>query len=121
MADSLEDTTVAIFLAQRGTEQVEFTDPKGAVENAGASVDVLGTETGEAQAVNNDLDPGGSFEIEKSFADVSADDYDALIIPGGAVGVDDLRADDDAVGLVGEFAEAGQADGRDLSRPMDAR
>ena len=67
--------------------------------------------------MNNDLDPGGSFEIEKSFADVSADDYDALIIPGGAVGVDDLRADDDAVGLVGEFAEAGQADGRDRSRP----
>ena len=58
--------------------------------------------------MNNDLDPGGSFEIEKSFADVSADDYDALIIPGGAVGVDDLRADDDAVGLVGEFAEAGK-------------
>ena len=48
MVDSLEDTTVAIFLAQRGTEQVEFTDPKEAVENAGASVDVLGTETGEA-------------------------------------------------------------------------
>ena len=58
MADSLEDTTVAIFLAQRGTEQVEFTDPKEAVESAGASVDVLGTETGEAQAVNSDLDPG---------------------------------------------------------------
>ena len=108
MADSLEDTTVAIFPAQQGAEQVEFTDPKGAVENAGASVDVLGTETGEAQAVNNDLDPGGSFEIEKSFADVSADDYDALIIPGGTVGADDLRADDDAVGLIGEFAEAGK-------------
>ena len=58
MADSLDDTTVTIFPAQQGAEQVEFTDPKEAVENAGASVDVLGTETGEAQAVNNDLDPG---------------------------------------------------------------
>ena len=106
MTESLADTTVAIFIAQRGTEQVEFTDPKEAVEDAGASVDVLGAETGEVEAVNDDLDPGDSFEVEKSFSEVSSGDYDALLIPGGAVGADNLRADEDAVGLVREFADA---------------
>lgn len=71
MAESLTDTNVAVFLAQRGTEEVEFTEPKGAVEDAGASTDVVGAETGEVQTVNNDLDPGDTFEVEKTFSEVS--------------------------------------------------
>lgn len=106
MTDSLDDTNVAIFIAQRGTEQVEFTEPKEAVEEAGATVEVLGAETGAVEAVNDDLDPGDTFEVEKTFSEVSADDYDALVIPGGAVGADNLRADEDAVGLVREFSSA---------------
>ena len=108
MAEPLDDTTVAIFIAPEGTEQVEFTEPKGAVEDAGASVDVVGAETGEARAVNDDLDPGDAFEVERAFSEVSADDYDALIVPGGCVGADRLRADDDAVDLVSDFSEAGK-------------
>lgn len=106
MADTLSDTTVAVFLAPRGTEEVEFTEPKQAVEDAGASVDVVGSETSEVQTVNNDLDPGDTFEVERTFTEVSATDYDGLIVPGGAVGADQLRADDDAVSLVTEFVEA---------------
>lgn len=106
MDGALNDTTVAIFLAQRGTEEVEFTEPKQAVEDAGANVDVVGAETGEVQTVNNDLDPGDTFEIEKSFAEIYSDGYDALIIPGGAVGADRLRANDDAVRLVEGFIKA---------------
>ncbi len=102
----LTDRNVAIFLAQRGTEEVEFTEPKEAVENAGASVDIVGTETGVVQTVNNDLEPGDSYEIEKSFSEISSDDYDALIVPGGAVGADTLRTDEDGVGLVGESPDA---------------
>lgn len=108
MTDSLDDTTVAIFLAQRGTEEPEFIEPKEAVADAGATVDVLGAETGAVETVNNDLDPGGTYEVEKAFSDVSAADYDALIVPGGAVGADTLRADDDAVAMVREFDEAGK-------------
>jgi protease I len=106
MAESLTDTNVAVFLAQRGTEEVEFTEPKGAVEDAGASTDVVGAETGEVQTVNNDLDPGDTFEVEKTFPEVSPDDYDALVVPGGSVGADQLRADGDAVDFVREFIEA---------------
>lgn len=106
MADPLSDTTVAIFLAQRGTEEVEFTEPKEAIEDAGASVDVLGAETGEVETTNNDLEPGDSYGIEKTFDEVSPDDYDGLIVPGGSVGADTLRMDDGAVSFVREFAEA---------------
>ena len=108
MAESLTDVTVAIFIAPRGTEQVEFTEPKQAVEDAGASTTVVGAEPGEVQAVNNDLEPGDTFEVERTFAESSADDYDALIIPGGCVGADQLRANEDAVDLVGRFADAGK-------------
>jgi len=53
-----------------------------------------------------DLDPGDTFEVEKTFPEVSPDDYDALVVPGGSVGADQLRADGDAVDFVREFIEA---------------
>lgn len=108
MPETLTDTNVAIFIASRGTEEVEFTDPKEAVENAGATVDVVGTDTGEVETVNNDLDPGGTYEVERTFSEISEDEYDALLIPGGAVGADRLRADDDAVRFLGAMFRAGK-------------
>jgi protease I len=108
MADTLSETRVALFLAQRGTEEVEFTEPRDALADAGADVDVLGSETGEAETVNNDLDPGDSYEVERTFAEASADEYDALVVPGGCVGADALRTDDDAVSFIEAHAEAGK-------------
>lgn len=105
MADSLDGKTVALFIAQQGTEEVEFTDPKEAVEDAGGSVDVIGAETGEVQTVNNDLEPGDSYEIERTFAEASVDEYDGLVVPGGCVGADTLRTNDDAVEFIREFFE----------------
>lgn len=78
----LADTTVGVFLASAGTEAIEFTEPKAAVAEAGATVDVLGSETGEARTVNDDLEESAAYEVEKRFDEVSADDYDALIVPG---------------------------------------
>ncbi len=106
MSDSdrgiLEDVRVAVFIAPEGTEEVEFTDPRQAVSEAGAAVDVLGSEPGEAQAVENDLEEAGTYEVDRTFEEVSADEYDALIVPGGTVGADRLRMDDDAVDLLRE-------------------
>ncbi|WP_254546045.1 type 1 glutamine amidotransferase domain-containing protein [Halomarina pelagica] len=103
----LSEAKVAVFLAPRGTEEVEFTEPRQVVEDAGATVDVVGAETGEVQTVNDDLEPGGTYEVESTFSAVSPEDYDGLIVPGGAVGADQLRANDDAVDLVRGFADAG--------------
>ncbi|MFC7214421.1 hypothetical protein ACFQO4_10065 [Saliphagus sp. GCM10025334] len=52
----LEDVTVGIFLAPAGTEEVEFIDPKHAVNDAGAAVEVLGIGREAGQTVNDDLE-----------------------------------------------------------------
>ena len=105
MANELQGRKVAILLAPVGSEQVEFTEPKKAVEDAGASVDVIGIQAGEAQTMNSDVNPGETFTVEKTFAEVSPDDYDALIMPGGTVGADNLRGSDEAVSFVRGFFE----------------
>jgi protease I len=101
----LQGRKVAILLAPVGTEQVEFTEPKKAVEEVGANVDVVGIEAGEAQTMNSDVNPGETFAVEKTFSDVSPDDYDALIVPGGTVGADNLRGSEEAVSFVHGFFE----------------
>ena len=108
MADELQGRKVAILIAPVGTEQVEFTEPKKAVEEAGATVDVVGIETGDAQTMNSDVNPGETFTVEKTFSDVSPEYYDALIVPGGTVGADNLRGSEEAVSFVHSFFEAGK-------------
>ncbi len=105
MANELQGRKVAILLALVGSEQVEFTEPKKAVEDAGAEVDVIGIQTGEAQTMNSDVNMGEIFTVEKTFSDVSVEDYDALIVPGGTVGADNLRANQEAVQFVHGFFE----------------
>ena len=105
MANELQGKKIAILLAPVGTEQVEFTEPKKAVEAEGATVDVVGIQTGDAQTMNNDVNPGETFTVEKTFTEVSADEYDGLIVPGGTVGSDNLRADEDAVKFIHSFFE----------------
>ncbi|CAN5294623.1 type 1 glutamine amidotransferase domain-containing protein [soil metagenome] len=105
MANELQGRKVAILLAPVGTEQVEFVQPKQAVEDAGASVDVVGIQTGEAQAMNGDVNMADTFTVEKAFSEVSPEDYDALIVPGGTVGADNLRGNEEAVAFVRGFFE----------------
>jgi protease I len=107
----LRGRKVAILLAPAGSEQVEFTEPKKAVKDAGADVDVIGAEPGEARTYNHDLEPGETFIVDKTFDQVSADDYDALIVPGGTVGADKLRGNADAVRLIRGFFQAGKPAG----------
>ena len=61
--------------------------------------------------LNNDLDPGETFPIDKTFDQASADDYDAVIVPGGTVGADKLRGDAAAVRFVRGIVEAGKPAG----------
>jgi protease I len=105
MSHELQGKKIAILLAPVGSEQVEFTEPKKAVENAGATVDVVGIQTGDAQTMNSDVNPGETFTVEKTFSEVSADEYDGLVVPGGTVGADNLRGDEGAVDFVRSFFE----------------
>ncbi|SFT01077.1 type 1 glutamine amidotransferase domain-containing protein [Halostagnicola kamekurae] len=105
---SLEGTSVGILIAERGTEEIEFTEPKRAVSDAGATVSVLGTDTGEARTVNNDLEASDSYAVDETVSEASASEYDALIVPGGAVGADILRSNADVVELLREHEAAGK-------------
>jgi protease I len=107
MADTLAGVRVAI-LAARGVEQVELVQPRQAVTDAGATAELLSIEPGTVQATNHDIEPADEFDVDRVVSEVSIDDYDALILPGGTVNPDTLRQDSAAVAFVRDFVVAGK-------------
>jgi protease I len=107
MADKLQGKRIAFLVAPEGTEQVELTEPWEAVSNEGASAELVSTEAGEVQAFNH-LDKGDTFKVDRTVDDVSAEDYDALVLPGGVANPDFLRTDETAVSFVRGFFEQGK-------------
>ena len=106
----LNGKRVAI-LATDMFEQVELVEPRKAVDEAGADVEIVSLETGEIQGFNH-YDKADTFPVDKAVSDVSADDYDALLLPGGVGNPDTLRMDADAVAFVRSFYEQGKQIGR---------
>ena len=102
----LNGKRVAI-LATDMFEQVELVEPRKAVEQAGADVELVSLKKGEIQGFNH-YDKADKFAVDRAVADVSADDYDALLLPGGVGNPDTLRTDEQAVGFVREFFEQGK-------------
>jgi protease I len=107
MADELQGKKIAI-LAADGVEQAELEQPRDAVTQAGAQTELLSIGSGEIQAVNSDVNPADTFTVDKEVASASVDDYDGLLLPGGAVNPDNLRQDEDAVRFVQEFFKTGK-------------
>jgi protease I len=107
MSDVLRDRRVAI-LATDGVERVELEQPREAVEDAGAQVELLSIHDGEIAARNNDLEDAGTFAVDRLVGDASVDDYDALLLPGGTVNPDKLRMDEHAVDFVRDFFDSGK-------------
>src|SRR3954462_6331201 len=106
MAD-LKGKKIAILTANEGVEKVEYTEPRKALEDAGATVEHIATEKGEVQLFEH-LDKADTVQADKSTSDVSADDYDGLMLPGGVANPDNLRTDSDAVKFVQGFVNAGK-------------
>jgi protease I len=107
MAGELNGKRIAFLMSNEGVEQVEYDEPRKAVEEAGAEVDVIATEAGEIQGVNH-LDKGDTWEADKATKDAKADDYDGVVMPGGVANPDNLRTDEDAVRFLREFFAAGK-------------
>jgi protease I len=103
MANELQGKKIA-FLAAEGVEQVELTEPWKAVEQAGATPELISVEDGEVQAFDH-LDKADTFAVDKTVADADASDYDGLVLPGGVANPDFLRTDEDAVAFVRAFFE----------------
>jgi protease I len=107
MSDVLRERRVAI-LAADGVERVALEQPRQAIEDAGAAVELLSIHDGEIAARNNDLEGAGTFTVDRLVGDASVDDYDALLLPGGTVNPDKLRMDESAVAFVREFFNSGK-------------
>lgn len=90
------------FLATDGFEQVELTEPWQAIEAAGAEVHLVSLKSGKIQGVHHDK-PGDKFSVDKVVGEVSAEDYDGLVLPGGVFNPDALRMNEEAVDFVRDF------------------
>ena len=104
----LDGKNIALLISPRGTEEPEFSKPLASLRDAGAKVTVVSTKTGTAKTVNGDLDPGTDHQVDSAVGSVSASDFHGLVIPGGTVGADTLRADKDVVAFVHDFFSQGK-------------
>jgi len=107
MANQLEGKRIAFLMSNEGVEQVEYFEPRKAVEEAGAEVDVIATESGEVQGFEH-LDKGETWSVDKTTSEAKASDYDGVALPGGVANPDNLRTDKDAVRFLREFFAAGK-------------
>ena len=104
MAGDLTGRKVAV-LATDGVEQVELTAPWQALKEARAEVSLVSIKTGSIQGFIHE-EKADTFDVARLVSDVSAHDFDALVLPGGLRNTEALRANEDAVKLVRSFMEA---------------
>ncbi|MCU7551710.1 type 1 glutamine amidotransferase [Chitinophagaceae bacterium LB-8] len=106
MARSIEGKKVAV-LTENGFEEVELTNPKKALEDAGAIVHIISPQKDKVKAWDHDH---WSIElpVDVPLSDASPDDYDALLLPGGVLNPDKLRLNKDAVSFAQHFLEQGK-------------
>src|SRR3954454_6374683 len=103
---NLQGKKIAI-LATDAFEQVEMTEPRKALEEAGATTELLAPKPGRIQGFNH-FDKGDTFEVDRLVEEAAAADYDGLLLPGGVGNADQLRMDENAVQFVRAFSEAGK-------------
>lgn len=106
MADELKSKKVAI-LVTHGFEQVELIEPRKALVQAGAEVDVVSPEAGEVRGWNF-TDWGQRVHVDRQLGQVQPDVYDALMLPGGVMNPDTLRIIPQAVAFVKHFVDEGK-------------
>jgi protease I len=98
---NIQDLRIAA-IATDGVEESELLEPLRALKANGAHVDVLSLKTGPIQCVRH-MDKSLQVEANKAVKDARPDDYDALLLPGGAVNADTLRVDKDVQRFVQSF------------------
>ena len=86
-------------------EQIELTSPRQALIDAGAEVKIISNKSGEVQAFKG-KEKGDTFKVDYTFDQTSPDDYDALMLPGGAYNSDKIRMVKEAQQWVQSFDRA---------------
>ena len=90
------------ILATDGFEESELKSPKAAMENEGFQVDIVSIESGEIKGWA-DGNWSNSYKVDKTLDEVKADDYNALVLPGGVINPDKLRVNEHALHFVRDF------------------
>jgi protease I len=103
---SLSGKRVAI-LATDGVEQVELTEPRKALDAAGANTKVVSPKSGSIKGWNH-TDWGDTIPVDAPLDSASPNDFDALLLPGGVINPDHMRTNESAVNFVRAFFEAGK-------------
>lgn len=106
MKQSLQGKRVAILVAD-GFEQTELEAPRQALDDAGALTEIISTRAGMVRGWKH-TEWGDSFEVDRTLAQANPHDYDALLLPGGVMNPDKLRANPDAVEFVRDFFRHGK-------------
>jgi protease I len=107
MRDQLRGARVAFVVANEGVEEVELRRPWEAVVAAGGEAVLVAPRSGEVQMMNH-LDKGSSTSADRETGSVRADEFDAVVLPGGVANPDQLRTDPAAVHFVRSLFEAGK-------------
>jgi protease I len=107
LTDQLQNVRVAFLVANEGIEEVELTQPWRAVADAGGRSELVAPKSGMAGTMRH-LDHAGRFPVDRITDDVRADEFDAVILPGGVANPDLLRRDAAAVDFLMAMFEAGK-------------
>ncbi len=105
-ARDLERMRVAI-LATNGVEQAELTEPRKALDEAGALTTLIAPKPGKVQAMKHDQ-PAEQFDVELVLDQASPEDFDAVFLPGGALNADALRMENAAQEFVRYMDDSGK-------------
>jgi len=106
MQHSLSGLRVAILVAD-DFEQVEMTEPKKALEHAGAQVTLISPKPGQVTGVNHDQ-KADSFKVDMTLDQANPHDFDAVLLPGGALNADSLRMEPKARDFVKQMDTTGK-------------
>jgi protease I len=104
---ALDGKRVAI-LATDGVEEVELIQPRIAVTDAGATVEIVSLSKDAIQSMTSDIVPSATYPVDRTTAEISADEYDAAILPGGTVNGDRMRVDADTRRFLTDMMAAGK-------------
>jgi protease I len=107
MVNELDGKTVAFLIANEGVEQVELTQPWQTVEQAGGTPKLVAPNRGQAQGFNH-LDKADVFSVDVAVEQARANEYDALVLPGGVANPDQLRMKPAAVAFAKSFFDSGK-------------
>ncbi|MGC2402112.1 MAG: type 1 glutamine amidotransferase domain-containing protein [Acidobacteriaceae bacterium] len=106
MSGKLQGKRIAI-VATDGFEEVELTEPRKALEAAGAKVDIISPKEGQIRGWKF-TEWGDSVKVDKTLEQAKPADYDGLVLPGGQINPDKLRIEPRAVTFVRDFFNSGR-------------